>query len=94
MTTISIKPALNFLLAQKQHDLSIRQLSVLLECAAGSQTVRGLAACLNVSKPAITRAADKLVAKGWMQRKKDQTDGRSVILSLTRPGQKFATRFA
>ncbi|MBV8913412.1 MAG: MarR family transcriptional regulator, partial [Acetobacteraceae bacterium] len=39
-------------------DLSARQLGVLLTCYLhdGGHTVRGLAAELNVSKPAITRA--------------------------------------
>jgi DNA-binding MarR family transcriptional regulator len=43
-------------------DLSARQLGVFLTCYLESeaQTVRGLAAKLNVSKPAITRALDRL----------------------------------
>ena len=43
-------------------DLSARQLGVFLTCYLndGGHTVRGLAAGLNVSKPAITRALDRL----------------------------------
>src|SRR5215471_5475076 len=43
-------------------DLSARQLGVFLTCYLDSeaQTVRGLAAKLGVSKPAITRALDRL----------------------------------
>jgi DNA-binding MarR family transcriptional regulator len=43
-------------------DLSARQLGVFLTCYLrdGGHTVRGLAAELNVSKPAITRALDRL----------------------------------
>jgi hypothetical protein len=43
-------------------DLSVRQLGVFLTCYLndGGHTVRGLAAELNVSKPAITRALDRL----------------------------------
>jgi hypothetical protein len=43
-------------------DLSARQLGVFLTCylQEGAHTVRGLAAELNVSKPAITRALDRL----------------------------------
>src|SRR6202044_4188223 len=43
-------------------DLSSRQLGVFLTCYLrdGGHTVRGLAAELNVSKPAITRALDRL----------------------------------
>ena len=43
-------------------DLSARQLGVLLTCYREdeAQTVRGLAAKLDVSKPAITRALDRI----------------------------------
>jgi MarR family len=43
-------------------DISVRQLGVFLTCYVKdeAQTIRGLAAELNVSKPAITRALDRL----------------------------------
>ena len=43
-------------------DLSARQMGVVLTCylETEAQTVRGLAARLNVSKPAITRALESL----------------------------------
>ncbi len=48
-------------------DLSARQLGVFLTCYLqdGAHTVRGLAADLNVSKPAITRALDRLASSTW-----------------------------
>ena len=61
------KSAIDFLLA-KQPDLTIRQIGVLLNCAASSQTVRGLSAAMETSKPAITRAIDKLEDLGWATR--------------------------
>jgi len=72
-------------------DLSSRQLGVLLTCYLndGPQTVRGLAAELNVSKPAITRALDRLGELDLARRKVDPADRRSVIVQRTLKGQSF-----
>src|SRR4051812_1969852 len=72
-------------------DLSARQLGVFLTCYLqdGAHTVRGLAADLNVSKPAITRALDRLVALDLVQRQTEQRDRRSIILRETQLGQDF-----
>ena len=57
-------------------DLSARQLGVFLTCylQEGAHTVRGLAADLNVSKPAITRALDRLGELDLARRKVDPMD--------------------
>src|ERR1700748_2070485 len=57
-------------------DLSARQLGVFLTCYLldGGHTVRGLAAELNVSKPAITRALDRLGELDLARRKVDPLD--------------------
>jgi DNA-binding MarR family transcriptional regulator len=89
-----IKPALTFLLSKKGRDLSVRQLSVMIECKDGQQTVRGLSEKLNLSKPAITRAADRLESEGILARTPDPSDRRSVFLALTTPGKKFAANFS
>ena len=54
-------------------DLSARQLGVFLTCylETEAQTVRGLAAKLGVSKPAITRALDRLSEFDLVRRKTD-----------------------
>lgn len=72
-------------------DLSSRQLGVFLICYLhdGPQTVRGLAAELNVSKPAITRALDRLGELDLARRKVDPADRRSVIVQRTLKGQSF-----
>src|SRR5271155_5328029 len=64
-------------------DLSARQLGVFLTCYLESeaQTVRGLAAKLNVSKPAITRALDRL--------SEFDLDRRSVLVQRPPPGMAF-----
>ena len=72
-------------------DLSSRQLGVFLTCYLqdGNHTVRGLAADLNVSKPAITRALDRLGELDLARRKVDPADRRSVLVQRTLKGQSF-----
>jgi DNA-binding MarR family transcriptional regulator len=72
-------------------DLSARQLGVFLTCYLESeaQTVRGLAARLNVSKPAITRALDRLSEFDLVRRKTDPLDRRSVLVQRTVSGAGF-----
>ena len=69
-------------------DLSARQLGVFLTCYLneGGHTVRGLAAELNVSKPAITRALDRLGELDLARRKVDPMDRRSVLVQRTLKG--------
>lgn len=72
-------------------DLSARQLAVLLTVylSEGPHTVRGLAADLNVSKPAITRALDRLGELDLARRKVDPADRRSVLVQRTAKGIAF-----
>ena len=72
-------------------DLSARQLGVFLTCYLrdGGHTVRGLAAELNVSKPAITRALDRLSELDLARRKVDPLDRRSVLVQRTMKGAAF-----
>ena len=72
-------------------DLSARQLGVFLTCYLqdGAHTVRGLAADLNVSKPAITRALDRLGELDLARRKVDPMDRRSVLVQRTTKGSAF-----
>jgi DNA-binding MarR family transcriptional regulator len=72
-------------------DLSARQLGVFLTCYLqdGAHTVRGLAAELDVSKPAITRALDRLGELDLARRKVDPSDRRSVIVQRTLKGAAF-----
>jgi DNA-binding MarR family transcriptional regulator len=72
-------------------DLSARQLGVFLTVYLndGPHTVRGLAAGLNVSKPAITRALDRLGELDLARRKTDPSDRRSVLVQRTVKGAAF-----
>ncbi|WP_207480341.1 MarR family transcriptional regulator [Arenibaculum pallidiluteum] len=77
-------------------DLSSRQLALLLTVylTPPPHTVRGLAAALNISKPAISRALDRLGRLGFIRRKRDETDRRNVLVQRTVKGSVFLTEFA
>ncbi|HEY6334828.1 MAG TPA: MarR family transcriptional regulator [Alphaproteobacteria bacterium] len=72
-------------------DLTARQLALLLTVylAPPPHTVRGLAATLHVSKPAITRALDRLSQLGLLRRQRDETDRRNVFVERTAKGTAY-----
>jgi len=72
-------------------DLSARQLGVFLTCylEEEAQTVRGLAAKLDVAKPAVSRALDRLTEFDLVRRKDDPLDRRSVLVQRTATGMAF-----
>lgn len=76
-------------------DLSARQMALLLTVylTPPPHTVRGLASALNVSKPAITRAIDRLGELGMVRRKPDENDRRSVLIQRTVKGSVFLREF-
>jgi DNA-binding MarR family transcriptional regulator len=86
-----LRTAIVELVRQDGPDLSARQLGVFLTCYLESeaQTVRGLAARLNVAKPAITRALDRLSLFDLVRRKTDPRDRRSVLVQRTASGMAF-----
>jgi len=73
------------------HDLSARQFGVFLICYLENeaQTVRGLAEALDISKPAISRALDRLAEFELIKRKVDPADRRSVLVQRTQAGSAF-----
>ena len=77
-------------------DLSARQMAILLTVymEAGPHTVRGLAAGLNISKPAVTRALDRLAELEFARRVKDAEDRRNVLIQRTMKGSAFLSEFA
>lgn len=76
-------------------DLSARQMGLLLTVylVPPPHTVRGLARTLNVSKPAITRALDRLSTLGLVKRKTDDNDRRSVLVQRTVKGSVYLREF-
>lgn len=76
-------------------DLSTRQMAILLTVYLTSppHTVRGLANTLGVSKPAVTRALDRLSELGLARRKTDEKDRRSVLIQRTPGGNGFLRNY-
>lgn len=83
-------------LRQLPHDLSQRQLAVLLSVytTPGPHTIRHLSEVLGVSKPAICRAVDTLSYLDLVRRKKDEDDRRNILLQRTINGSVFLRDFA
>ncbi len=77
-------------------DLSARQMAILLTVytTPPPHTVRGLAAGLAISKPAVTRALDRLGALGYVRRAREEADRRSVLVQRTVLGALFLSAFA
>ncbi len=80
----------------KGPDLSSRQLALMLTVylEEGPHTVRGLASYLNISKPAISRALDRLGELGFVKRRRDEKDKRNVLVQRTVKGSMFLVEFA
>ena len=72
-------------------DLTARQMAVLLTIylGEGPHTVRGMAADLAISKPAVTRALDRLGDLDLTRRKIDPADRRSVLVQRTPKGAAY-----
>jgi DNA-binding MarR family transcriptional regulator len=77
-------------------DLSARQMALLLlvYMTEGPHTVRGLAEGLNISKPAVTRAIDRLSTLDMVRRKSDENDRRSVLVQRTVRGSIFLREYS
>lgn len=65
-------------------DLSLRQMGVLLLTAIGfnKATVKSLSDELNISRPAVSRALNRLEEEGFVRRLPHPTDGRVVVLTV------------
>lgn len=76
-------------------DLTARQMALLLTVYLTPQphTVRGMSELLRVTKPAVTRAVDRLSGLGLIRRKADPMDRRSVLLQRTVKGSVFLREF-
>ena len=77
-------------------DLSARQMAILLTVYGEEppHTVRGLAARLDIPKPAITRALDTLGRSDLLRRKRDADDQRNILVQRTVKGSVFLSEFA
>ena len=75
--------------------LTYRQMALLLVVylRPGPHTVRGLARILNVSKPVVTRALNRLGALGYLRRQRDDSDKRNIFVARTSEGADFLEEF-
>ncbi|WP_066546147.1 MULTISPECIES: MarR family transcriptional regulator [unclassified Sphingomonas] len=76
-------------------DLTNRQMALLLlvYLDPGPHTVRGLASALNVSKPVVTRALNRLGGLGYLRRQRDERDKRNIFVARTDEGADFLAEF-
>lgn len=76
-------------------DLTNRQMALLMVVylQIGPHTVRGLARCLNVSKPVVTRALNRLGGLGYLRRQRDESDKRNIYIARTIEGANFLEEF-
>lgn len=79
----------------EESDMTARQQAVMMTVALtpGPHTVRGLAAALNIAKPAVTRALDVLEKLHYIKRTPDQNDLRSVHIERTVEGMNWLRGF-
>lgn len=82
------------LVHEDRPDLSARQMAILLTVylERPPHTVRGLAARLGVTKPAITRALDAMGKMGLLTRRRDEKDRRNVLVVRTVEGALYVER--
>ena len=77
-------------------DLNNRQMALLLVVyeTQGPHTVRGIARHLQVAKPVVTRALNRLGALGYLRRQRDESDRRNIFVAQTDKGVEFLDQFA
>lgn len=101
MTTIAEKPLKTWMqtlvdyVRSGEPDLTNRQMALLMivYLKPGPHTVRGLARSLNVSKPVVTRALNRLGALGYLRRQRDDSDKRNIFVTRTAEGADFLEEF-
>ncbi|MBO6825515.1 MAG: MarR family transcriptional regulator [Sneathiella sp.] len=88
--------ALGELVRRDGPDLSARQMAIMLivYLQEPPHTVRGLAAQLKISKPAVVRALDTLGRMDLLKRKPDEQDKRSVNVVRTVKGSVYLSEFS
>lgn len=71
----------------RTHGLTVAEWRVLVHLQrSGEASVRDIHQSANLEKPRVSRAVDRLVAAGFVQKLAKETDGRLVAISLTPAG--------
>ena len=76
-------------IAAEQFGISVEQFHVLRHIRKGLTSVKDIAAALQISRPAISQAAEALVEKGLITRQEAAGDRRYVYLALTPAGDEL-----
>lgn len=85
-------------LKKSRLNLSIGEMHLLEQIGKGQNgmTVSEIAQKQNVTKPSVTVAVNKLVQKGYCEKQHVESDGRAVLVTLTKLGRRvnaFHARF-
>lgn len=77
-------------LKKSRLNLSISEIHLieLIAKAGGGMTVSEIAERLKVTRPSVTVAVNKLVQKGYCEKRRREDDGRVVAVALTKAGRK------
>ena len=75
------------------HDVSVTQCYALETLVAnGPMRLGGLAERVFLDKSTTSRVVNALVRKGYVEQRADATDGRAMLISATRSGQRLCSR--
>jgi len=69
------------------HELDLRAMFVLASLDGGPRRPGELADTLNLPPPSVTRTVERLVERGWVERRRGRQDRRRVDLELTAAGR-------
>jgi DNA-binding MarR family transcriptional regulator len=75
-------------------DMSLDEYDLLYQLRLAGRPLRmsELAANVLISRPSVSRVADRLVSRGWMERWHDDIDRRVVLVRLTDEGKRAQRR--
>ncbi len=74
-------------IATEQFDISMEQFHVMRHIREGLTSVSDIAGARQISRPAVSQAAEQLVEKGLITRRQETDDRRFVHLALTPEGE-------
>ncbi len=80
------------MLASKKNDLSIAELHILESVGRGDSrgvSISRIAQALEITLPTVTVAVKRLEKKGYVEKRRDESDGRVALVALTARGRKM-----
>jgi DNA-binding MarR family transcriptional regulator len=77
------------LVVEGKNGITSSQFHTIRHIYKGIDSVSGLADCMHVSRPNISRLVEELVQDGIVERHRDSDDRRNIKLTLTKNGEKL-----